>query len=238
MAHEQMQLQPHSVPHQHNVVQHQEQLLASVFATPPYLNYGNDPLPPMTMRTDLVGRAVFMPFPEDVYYKGQLRHGAPPRQFRPADLAGLFFGQLPFRLTDMMVIYLFGVLANADVLYIERIVQDNSKKGCMQVYVHEADVERIIAAFHKRVLFDNTGVWLAYDPYQRAALQQHGDNPQNRFKGLPFYPMVVERSKSSYERQTCSCEQCALAQQSQSPSDPAHNGATSKRRLSSPVPIV
>jgi len=119
---------------------------------------------------------------------------------RPPTLTQLFFGQLPYKVSDRMVLWLVGHLAQRNVLYIERVMQDKSRKGCMQVFVDEDDASDIIAALDRRIIFDTTGIWHAQNDEQVRALEEHCRNESNRFKGFPYRMMVVERSTSTYVR--------------------------------------
>lgn len=157
-------------------------------------------LPQDTMRLSLFGKVQFFAFPTHALERTRLRSEAPPLEERPAELKQLFFGQLPYKVPDSQIVWLVEEVAKRSVLYIERVMQEKSRKGCMQVFVDEADVDDIVRTLDRRVLFDKTGVWYAADDYELRALEEHCSNEANRFKGFPFRMMVVERSTSTYVR--------------------------------------
>jgi hypothetical protein len=157
-------------------------------------------LPPKTLRLDLFGLVPFVPFPEHVYDRTRQRTEAPPLEQRPDTLLQLFFGQLPYKVSDHMIVWLCSLLAESEVLYIERVMQEKSRKGCMQVFVDEEDADFIITAINRRVLFDATGVWHAQNEDQVDILERHCNSESNRFKGFPFRMVVVEKSTSTYVR--------------------------------------
>jgi hypothetical protein len=157
-------------------------------------------LPSGTLRVDLSGKVPFFAFPDTVMDRTRQRSEAPPLNERPSTLRQIFFGQLPYKVSDAMVVWLCDTLAESEVLYIERVMQEKSRKGCMQVFVDESDAEFIITALNKRVLFDRTGVWQAQTEEQLEALEVHCNSELNRFKGFPYRPMVVELATSTYVR--------------------------------------
>jgi hypothetical protein len=157
-------------------------------------------LPPGTLRVGLLGKVPFIPFPAHVMDRSRIRDAAPPLSQRPESLVQLFVGQLPFKVTDAMICWVCEEFAESEVLFIERITQENSRKGCMQIYVDDSDADFIITAVNKRMILDTTGVWHAQNAEQQVAIEQHCQDERNRFKGHPFRPVVVERATSTYVR--------------------------------------
>lgn len=151
-------------------------------------------------RTDLSGSVEFMEFPVESLSPERLFDCAPPLHERPEGSKQVFLGQVPFRVTDGMVEWMFRTLANTQVLYVDRIIQENNRRGCMQIVVDGACVADAIEAINKRVLFDENGIWYARD-WEIDILEAHCNNSGNsRFQGLPFRTVVLEESKSLQRR--------------------------------------
>jgi hypothetical protein len=144
------------------------------------------------VRRELIGRCQHYTFPERSRERTLLRSRAP--NPRPAHVAQLFLGQVPFRITDGQLLHMFWALAGVDVLYIERVVQGDSKKGCIKLFVHEDNAEAAMRAIHWRVLFDEHGFWVATNWEQYYTLQEHCDRSLLWFRGLPCKCAVLERS--------------------------------------------
>jgi len=157
-------------------------------------------LPPGTVRVELLGVVPFVPFPPHVFNRNRTRTEAPALEDRPDTLTQLFFGQLPYKASDSMICWLCDHFAQSNVLYIERVMQDKSRKGCMQVFVDESDAERIMSSLCKWILIDETGVWHAQDDRQAAILENYARSKSQQVKSLPFRPLVVERSTSTFVR--------------------------------------
>lgn len=149
------------------------------------------------LRHCLVSRCAYVGFPAHTSGSEPRRLSAP--YPRPAGVVQMFLGQVPFRITDGELLYMFSVLAGVDVLYVERIVQGDSNKGCIQLFVHEETAEHAQRMIHKRVLFDQGGFWYATSAEERALLEsQCAAQGGPKHKGLPYNSVVLERSTSTF----------------------------------------
>lgn len=149
------------------------------------------------LRTDLIGHCPFVAYPAHTYGNSTLRPSAP--YPRPAGVVQLFLGQVPFRITDGQLLFLFETLAGVNIQFIERVVQGESRKGCIQLFADETSIEAAQRAIHKRVLFDEFGFWFATNWDELNILQAHCQVPEwCRHRGMPFNCAVLEQSTSTY----------------------------------------
>lgn len=159
--------------------------------------------PPAMLHAALMGKVAFYPFPEEAF---PVPAAPAPKEL----LARVFFGQLPYAVTEMELAWmLHTVAAGAQAFHHERIVKksvrDATKKmptGCLHSYCDPREVEALIEAVDKRVLFDDSGVWWAEDAAQRAAMEGYclamKENPALRPADRPYQPVVVQPATSTY----------------------------------------
>lgn len=159
-------------------------------------------LPPL-LHAELTGKVAFYAFPTEAYDAAPLV--APKEQ-----LARVFFGQLPYSVTDMELDWLCGTFARgAQVAHSERIVKKSptnaTKKmptGCVHTYCDPRDVQLLIDLLDKRVMFDDCGVWYAENATQKAALDAYclklKENAALRPADRPYQPVVVQPATSTY----------------------------------------
>ena len=119
-------------------------------------------------------------------------------------LARLFIGQLPFLVTDEQLNHAISVATGGLVLqHIERIVnwkKNRAPTGCVHAYCMPSEVDAILSA-HQRVLFDEEGVWCAWNDHELGALQDyvHRHAAQSKASGcLPSSLLTVEFARSTY----------------------------------------
>lgn len=161
------------------------------------------PPPPAMLHSQLIGKVAFYPFPDEAFPVAP----APAPKER---LARVFFGQLPYAVTEMELAWMLHTVAGgAQTFHHERIVKksarDATKKmptGCLHSYGRPDEIEALIEAVDKRVLFDDSGVWWAEDAAQKAAMDEYclmlKHNPALRPADRPYQPVVVQPATSTY----------------------------------------
>ena len=120
------------------------------------------------------------------------------------DMARLFIGQLPYAVTDEQLNHAISIATGGLVLHhIERIVnwkKNRAPTGCVHAYCMPSEVDAILSA-HQRVLFDEEGVWCAWNDHELGALQDyvHRHAAQSKASGcLPSSLLTVEFARSTY----------------------------------------
>jgi hypothetical protein len=120
----------------------------------------------------------------------------------PNALTRLFFGQMPLYFTDEELKHAVWVgSGGCQLFHIERIVKwknDRAPTGCAHAYCREEDREKILSA-HRRVLFDNGGVWCV-DAAERAAMVQYVKQALQQAQHRPATSglLTVEMAQSDY----------------------------------------
>lgn len=158
--------------------------------------------PEGTRHVGLWGRVCFVQHPFESFH-------VPPECFPTREEATerVFFGQLPYYLTDMELNWFtmsFGGVALVDP---ERILKRQASgerlpTGCIHAYATPEGVDALIEGMHKRLLADDTGVWWAKTSAEAAVLAEYVSNLQAnralRRPGMPYETVVVERAKSRF----------------------------------------
>jgi hypothetical protein len=150
----------------------------------------------------LAGQVAFYAFPEDAYPE-------PTPTAEKSEMSRLFFGQLPYDITDMEIAWLCGEFARgSQAFYNERIlkkggpVNKRMPTGCVHTYCDERDAELLVMFLNKRVLFDDSGIWYAENEEQYNAMHNYCQylkaNPACRPADRPYQPVVVQTAHSTY----------------------------------------
>jgi hypothetical protein len=193
---------------------------AAVFAHNPYNDVGADfypvpnyeeapptyaptyGLPEGTLHLELWGRVPFVPYPSTEFV-------APPPPMPKSDMVRVFLGQLPYQVTDMQLQWLCYMFGNGGAVYFpERIMKRDEKKdmrlptGCIHAYCDPAILEALALGMHKKILVDDTGVWVAQDDFQQQELRDYSAflkaDPRRRVPNRPYDTVVVQTATSTY----------------------------------------
>jgi len=158
-----------------------------------------------TLHTSLWGRVTFVPYPTGEF---ALPADAIVPMQGERDLARVFIGQMPYFVTDMQLswmVYTFGG-GNA-VVFPERILktQDNGTRmptGCIHAYTSLRAVETMAALMHKKLLVDDTGVFVATTAAEEGELATYigtlKNNRRLRFANRPYDSVVVQLATSTF----------------------------------------
>jgi hypothetical protein len=157
--------------------------------------------PAGTLHPSLWGRVSFVPYPTAAF-----RPPTPPAE--GAELVRVFFGQLPYFVTDEQLSWLCYTFGDGSaVAFIERITkkQSNGERlptGCVHAYATPAAVYAMEALMHKLMLIDDTGVWHAQSDEEYYALKAYVGamkaDRSKRVQGRPYDSVVVQLATSTY----------------------------------------
>jgi len=153
-----------------------------------------------TLHKDLISVVNFEPFPAFA-----ANHANPMLPFTKKDCSRLFIGQIPYGSPAPQVEWMVFAATGRRVYFTETIQRwtgSRSPKGCAHTYCLPADRDAIIAMLHRRVLVDDTGVWIAADESQCRGLEDYCGRMKAdktlRFRDRPYQPMVVEEATSDF----------------------------------------
>lgn len=125
--------------------------------------------------------------------------------FGKSDCCRLFVGQLPYGTPAQQVEWMVFVATGRRVYFTETIQRwtgSRSPKGCAHTYCLPHDKDAIVAYLHRRVLVDDSGVWIAADEQQATCLNDYCTKMKNdkklRFRDRPYQPVVVEEATSDF----------------------------------------
>jgi hypothetical protein len=157
--------------------------------------------PQGTVHHQLWGHVGFHAYPTQAFIPPAHDDFADPRE---TGTVRIFLGQLPYAVTPMQVHWIAYYFAGGTVLHeVEAIVKrypngTRQPAGCVHATVSRTGFDAMLAGIHKRILFDDTGVWLAGTPPEEAALEAYLSTAwrQMRFKTLPHSPVVVQEATS------------------------------------------
>jgi hypothetical protein len=124
------------------------------------------------------------------------------------ELVRAFIGQLPYFVTDMQLNWLCYTFGGGNtVVFPERIMKrqpsgDRLPTGCVHAYASRRAVAEMAEGMHKRLLIDDTGVWVAQTKDQLIALDTYVTS-MKRDKALrvphrPYDSVVVQFATSTY----------------------------------------
>jgi hypothetical protein len=153
-----------------------------------------------TLHKALINQVNFEAFPEFAPGRAQ-----PMLPFTKKDCCRLFIGQIPYGSPAQQVEWMVFSATGRRVYFTETIQRwtgTRAPKGCAHTYCLPSDRDAIIDYLHRRVLVDDTGVWIAADHQQYVALEEYCEKMKNdkslRFRDRPYQPMVVEQATSDF----------------------------------------
>lgn len=153
-----------------------------------------------TLHKELIGQANFEPFPAL-----ESNHACPALPFAKEDCCRLFIGQIPYGTPARQVEWMVLTATGRRVYFTETIQRwtgARAPKGCAHTYCLPSDRDFILRALHRRVLVDDSGIWIAADDEQHVVLQEYCERMKNdktlRFRDRPYQPMVVEDATSDF----------------------------------------
>ena len=163
------------------------------------------PLPPAgTLHQELMTVVDFCKYPTRAFPLTP-ESESPPKE----EMVRMFIGQLPYNVTDMQLgwmAYAFG--GGVQLHHFERITKlDRTKRkqlptGCFHFYVEPQYVDSLMVGVHKKLLVDDTGIWVAKDEKQDRILKTYSEQMKNdrtkRFEGRPYGTVVIQHSTSSF----------------------------------------
>jgi len=152
-----------------------------------------------TLHQELIGHVNFEPYPIfDV-------HAAPQLPFTKHDCVRLFVGQIPYDTPAKQVEWIVYVATGRRVYFsetIQRWTGARQPKGCSHTYCLPHDQEAIVGILHRRVLVDDSGIWVAADDAQHQVLEEYCARMKSdktlRFRERPYQPVVVECATSDF----------------------------------------
>ena len=169
---------------------------------------GEDDQPPEgTLHIALWDWVTFVPYPTERFILPSDAVAAEPAPGE--ELVRCFIGQLPYLVTDMQLAWLCYTFGRKHtVTYPERITkkQPNSSErlptGCIHAFCSRQAIEEMANLMHKKILVDDTGVWVALSDdeekclytYVQAMKRAKGRRPPNR----PYDTLVVQLATSTY----------------------------------------
>jgi len=169
-------------------------------------------LPVGTLHRALAGHVSFVPYPTAAVDIPAVDADALRRD--PA-CRRVFLGQLPYYVTEMQLQWLCFTFGGGAVLCdAERITKKQPQSaarlptGCIHAFIHQRSLDALIAGMHKRLLVDDTGVWVARSYDEAVVLQDYvamlkGDASM-RYPLRPYDTVVVQAATSSfYSRNPC-----------------------------------
>jgi hypothetical protein len=157
-------------------------------------------LPNGTLYHSLRHSVRFIPYPTEKF-------SAKTPSVQKRRMTRLFFGQLPYGVTDMQLQWLAFRLAGTNLHYIERIMRKGLRgtkiaTGCVFAYAEPTDALELIRQLNKRVLIDDTGVWHAENQGQQRTLDEYcgwlRERPGDRHPDRPYSTMVVQCAAVSF----------------------------------------
>jgi len=154
----------------------------------------------LTLHKMLNGMIQHIPFPAE-----RIDVGLPSEDELPYMTQKVFLGQLPFHVTEMELVWLcgiFGVRITCPQRITRRVEGELRPTGGVHVFCRPEDFEVLHQNMHKRVLFDDSGVWFAATLDEKQALDSYvrhlHQNKKLRHAGRPYDSVVVQRAMSTY----------------------------------------
>jgi hypothetical protein len=153
--------------------------------------------PQGTVHHELWGRVGFHAYPTQAFI--------PPTHVDPTEAAGagtvrIFLGQLPYAVTPMQVHWIAYRFAGGTLLHNVSCIAKRyqpASSGCVHAIVSRAGFDAMVAVIHKRLLFDDTGVWFAGSPEEQAHLHAYLSDMwchKRPLHNLPRNPVVVQEA--------------------------------------------
>jgi hypothetical protein len=117
----------------------------------------------------------------------------------------LFVGQIPYGAPASQIEWMVQVATGCRVYFTEPIhrwTSSRSPKGCAHTYCLPGDVDTIVQLLHRRMLVDDSGVWIAADEHQQHRLEEYcaalKADKALRHRDRPYQPVVVEGATSNF----------------------------------------
>jgi len=118
----------------------------------------------------------------------------------------VFIGQLPFRVTEMQLVWLcrlMGVRITCPQRITKKVEGGELRPtGGVHVFCRPEDYWVLHQNMHKRLLFDDTGVWFAASLQEKLALDSYvrhlHANKKLRHQGRPYDTVVIQQATSTY----------------------------------------
>jgi len=153
-----------------------------------------------TLHQELIGQVNFEAFPPF-----DTCHAVPALPFSKNDCIRLFIGQIPYGTPAKQVEWMV-LMATGQRVYFTETIQRwtgaRSPKGCAHTYCLPQDKEAILQTLHRRVLVDDSGIWIAADEVQHSILEDYCARMKNdkllRFRERPYQPMVAQEATSDF----------------------------------------
>jgi hypothetical protein len=169
-------------------------------------------LPGGTLHTELRGHVTFVPYPTSHRTTEETPNVAEETKAVDceAPLVRVFFGQLPYGVTDTQFDWICSSLCGVTVRDPERNMRRRGNirqpTGCLRAFCTEPELAVLIARLHKCVLVDDTGVWHATTDAERDALTRYvarvkADAASGRsgvLRGRPHDSLVVQPATSGF----------------------------------------
>lgn len=154
-----------------------------------------------TLHKPLIGYVSFCPHPKTAPI------WAPDTmdQEHPEMYQRIFIGQLPYGITDMQLQWMAQIFGGGVTLYApEVIIKGGKKTGCVHARVHDAQLKQLVAGCHKRLLVDDTGVWVGRTAQEIQILTQYVSelkaDPKKRYPDRPYDTVVVQNATSDRQQ--------------------------------------
>lgn len=163
-----------------------------------------------TLHVDLVGRVTFVPYPADSSFMNMVDMAQIESDFETHGAARLFVGQLPHKVTQCQLDWLFASFAGVTLRDCERITKKNTQvpngprlpTGCIHANLPANRIAAVCALLHKKILIDDSGVWFAATPDEESQLAYYvallKADPRRRFPGRPAESLVVQQAESRF----------------------------------------
>jgi len=149
----------------------------------------------------LIGLVQHIPYPED-----RIDMDLPTDDELQYMSQKVFIGQLPFRVTEMQLVWLcrlMGVRITCPQRITKKVEGGELRPtGGVHVYCRPEEYWVLHQNMHKRLLFDDTGVWFATNSHERLALDSYvrhlHANKKLRHQGRPYDTVVIQQATSTY----------------------------------------
>jgi len=152
------------------------------------------PAPQQLVHAPLHGFVEFYPFPANF-------RAVPAPPSVHAALKPIFIGQIPLGITEECLCWVFQYFTGKHVFgieFIQKQSQRQDRRGCVHAMCLEEDWP-VIATLHERLLYDESGVWVAEGAEQKHHLRTHCDSRRGgAAQNLPRHPMGVEAARSKF----------------------------------------
>jgi len=184
-----------------------------------------------TLHRELIGKIGFVPYPtESISFENANDDSATSRSSSIAShdnrhsdnnsddgndissdpITRVFVGQLPYRVTEMQLQWLFHVFGRGAKIFNPERITKKSKTGgarvptgCIHANLRESQLKQVVQCMHKRLLVDDSGVWVARDDVEKDILDSYVSalkaQPTRRFPDRPYDSIVVQEAVSAFQ---------------------------------------